>query len=315
MSSAAAAVEKTATKSKVGKKFYQTEGFHSFLLLLPYGLLFFTFILLPIIIAIGLSFTYFDVINTPKFAGLTNYITLFTGDEVFMKYVLPNTVLYAIVVGIGGYVLSFIMAWILAQVTPRARTLYALAMYTPSMAGQIMIQVIWKTIFSGDQSGLANAWLQKLGFINQPIQWLISSDYFMQIMIFISLWSSMGIGFLSMLSGIMNIDQELYEAAYVDGIKNRAQEIIYITVPSMKPQMLFGAVMSITQSFNFGSIVNDLAGFPSYNYAAHTIMHHLQDYGGQRFEVGYSSAIAMILFIIMIGANMLVNKLLSKVGQ
>ena len=243
MSSAAAAVEKTATKSKVGKKFYQTEGFHSFLLLLPYGLLFFTFILLPIIIAIGLSFTYFDVINTPKFAGLTNYITLFTGDEVFMKYVLPNTVLYAIVVGIGGYVLSFIMAWILAQVTPRARTLYALAMYTPSMAGQIMIQVIWKTIFSGDQSGLANAWLQKLGFINQPIQWLISSDYFMQIMIFISLWSSMGIGFLSMLSGIMNIDQELYEAAYVDGIKNRAQEIIYITVPSMKPQMLFGAVV------------------------------------------------------------------------
>ena len=260
MSSAAAAVEKTATKSKGGKKFYQTEGFRSFLLLLPYGLLFFTFILLPILIAIGLSFTYFDVINMPKFAGLTNYITLFTGDEVFMKYVLPNTVLYAIVVGIGGYVLSFIMAWILAQVTPRARTLYALAMYTPSLSGQIMIQVIWKTIFSGDQSGLANAWLQKLGFINQPIQWLISSDYFMQIMIFISLWSSMGIGFLSMLSGIMNIDQELYEAAYVDGIKNRAQEIIYITVPSMKPQMLFGAVMSIVNAFNMGWIGVALAG-------------------------------------------------------
>ena len=144
MSSAAAAVEKTATKSKGGKKFYQTEGFRSFLLLLPYGLLFFTFILLPILIAIGLSFTYFDVINMPKFAGLTNYITLFTGDEVFMKYVLPNTVLYAIVVGIGGYVLSFIMAWILAQVTPRARTLYALAMYTPSLTGQIMIKVIKK---------------------------------------------------------------------------------------------------------------------------------------------------------------------------
>ena len=174
MSNTAVATKKVKVRSS--KKFYQTEGFHSFLLLLPYGLLFFTFILLPIIIAIGLSFTYFDVINTPKFAGMTNYVTLLTGDEVFMKYVLPNTVLYAIVVGVGGYVMSFIMAWILAQVTPRARTLYALAMYTPSMAGQIMIQYIWKTIFSGDQNGLANAWLQKLGFINQPIQWLISSD-------------------------------------------------------------------------------------------------------------------------------------------
>lgn len=259
--------------------------------MLPYGLLFFTFILLPIIIAIGLSFTYFDVINTPKFAGLTNYITLFTGDEVFMKYVLPNTVLYAIVVGIGGYVLSFIMAWILAQVTPRARTLYALAMYTPSMAGQIMIQVIWKTIFSGDQSGLANAWLQKLGFINQPIQWLISSDYFMQIMIFISLWSSMGIGFLSMLSGIMNIDQELYEAAYVDGIKNRAQEIIYITVPSMKPQMLFGAVMSIVNAFNMGWIGVALAGAnPTPDYSGQLIANHIDDYAFVRYEMGYAAA-------------------------
>ena len=147
MTSTAVAEQKPVVE-RTKKKFYKTEGFHSFLLLLPYGLLFFTFILLPIIIAIGLSFTYFDVINTPKFAGMNNYITLLTGDEVFMKYVLPNTVLYALVVGVGGYVLSFIMAWILAQVTPRARTLYALAMYTPSMSGQVMINVIWKTIFS-----------------------------------------------------------------------------------------------------------------------------------------------------------------------
>ena len=266
------------------KKFTQTEGFHSFLLFLPYGLLFFTFILLPIVIAIALSFTYFDVINTPNFAGMNNYITLITGDEIFMKYVLPNTILYAIVVGIGGYVLSFIMAWILAQVTPRARTLYALAMYTPSMVGAVMIQVIWKTIFSGDQSGLANAYLQKWGFINQPIQWLISEDYFMGIMIFVSLWSSMGIGFLSMLSGIMNIDQELYEAAYVDGIKNRAQEIIYITVPSMKPQMLFGAVMSIVNAFNMGYIGVTLAGAnPTPGYAGQLIANHIDDYAYVRY--------------------------------
>jgi len=280
-------------KIKSNKKFTETEGFHAFVLFLPYGLLFFTFILLPIIIAIGLSFTYFDVINTPTFAGLNNYITLITGDEVFMKYVLPNTVLYAIVVGVGGYALSFLMAWILAQVTPRARTLYALAMYTPSMVGQLMIQVIWKTIFSGDQTGLANAYLQ--------------------IMIFISLWSSMGIGFLSMLSGIMNIDQELYEAAYVDGIKNRAQEIIYITVPSMKPQMLFGAVMSIVNAFNMGWIGVTLAGAnPTPDYAGQLIANHIDDYAYVRYEMGYASAVSVALLCLVWICSKVANKLFTE---
>ena len=271
-------------KIKSNKKFTETEGFHAFVLFLPYGLLFFTFILLPIIIAIGLSFTYFDVINTPTFAGLNNYITLITGDEVFMKYVLP-----------------------------RARTLYALAMYTPSMVGQLMIQVIWKTIFSGDQNGLANAWLQKLGFINQPIQWLISSDYFMGIMIFISLWSSMGIGFLSMISGIMNIDQELYEAAYVDGIKNRAQEIIYITIPSMKPQMLFGAVMSIVNAFNMGWIGVTLAGAnPTPDYAGQLIANHIDDYAYVRYEMGYASAVSVALLCLVWICSKVANKLFTE---
>ena len=266
-------------KIKSNKKFTETEGFHAFVLFLPYGLLFFTFILLPIIIAIGLSFTYFDVINTPTFAGLNNYITLITGDEVFMKYVLPNTVLYA----------------------------------TPSMVGQLMIQVIWKTIFSGDQTGLANAYLQKLGLINQPIQWLISSDYFMQIMIFISLWSSMGIGFLSMLSGIMNIDQELYEAAYVDGIKNRAQEIIYITVPSMKPQMLFGAVMSIVNAFNMGWIGVTLAGAnPTPDYAGQLIANHIDDYAYVRYEMGYASAVSVALLCLVWICSKVANKLFTE---
>ena len=288
------------------KKHASGEGFKIFLLFLPYALLFITFILLPIIIAMGLSFTYFDVINAPKFAGLHNYITLLTGDEVFMKYVLPNTVLYAIVVGIGGYILSFLMAWLLAQVTPRIRTVYALAMYTPSMVGQVLITVIWKTIFSGDQTGLANAYLQKFGIIDQPIQWL-------QIMIFISLWSSMGIGFLSMLSGILNIDQELYEAAYVDGIKNRAQEIIYITVPSVKPQMLFGAVMAIVNAFNMGWIGVALAGAnPTPDYSGQLIANHIDDYAFLRYEMGYAAAISVALLALVWICSQVANKLFTE---
>ncbi len=304
-------IKKPTGKSKVGV--LENDNMRSFLLLLPYALLFFTFILLPIIIAMGLSLTYFDVINTPKFAGMNNFITLITGDEVFMKYVLPNTILYAIVVGVGGYVLSFLMAWILAQVTPRFRTVYALAMYTPSMVGQLMIQVIWKMIFSGDQQGLANAYLQKFGIINQPIQWLISSDYFMQIMIFVSLWSSMGIGFLSMLSGIMNIDQELYEAAYVDGIKNRAQEIIYITIPSMKPQMLFGAVMAIVNAFNMGWIGVALAGAnPTPDYSGQLIANHIDDFAYVRYEMGYAAAISVALLCLVWVCSKVANALFTE---
>lgn len=298
----------------VGKKhFYNKDGFRIFSLFFPYGLLFSGFILIPIIIAMGLSFTYFDVINTPTFAGMQNYITLLTGDEIFMKYVLPNTILYAIVVGVGGYALSFIMAWILAQVTPRARTIYALAMYTPSLAGMIMIPYVWKIIFSGDQQGLANAYLMKFGFIDQPIQWLLSSDYFMPIMIFVSLWSSMGIGFLAMLSGIMNIDQELYEAAYVDGISNRAQEIIYITVPSMKPQMLFGAVMSIVNAFNMGWIGVQLAGAnPTPEYAGQLIANHIDDYAYIRYEMGYASAISVVLLCLVYLCSRVANNLFTE---
>lgn len=298
---------------KSHKRFVDTDGFKGTMLLLPYALLFITFILLPLIIGIALSFTYFDVVNAPVFSGLTNYLTLFTGDVVFMKYVLPNTVMYAIIVGIGGYILSFIMAWILAQVTPRARTLYALAMYTPSMTGAMMISLIWKTWFSGDQAGYINAFLMKFGIIDQPIQWLISSDYFMAVMIFVSLWSSMGIGFLSMLSGIMNIDQELYEAAYVDGLRNRAQEIVYITVPSMKPQMLFGAVMSIVGAFNMGAIGVQLAGAnPTPDYAGQLIANHIDDYAYLRYEMGYASAVSVALLALVWICSKVANKLFTE---
>ena len=227
-------------KNKKTRRFTKEDG-KAYLMLLPYIILFSTFILVPVIIAMGLSFTYFDVINEPTFTGLLNYITLFTQDEVFLKYVLPNTFLYALIVGPGGYVISFLLAWMLAQIQPLPRTILALCIYTPSMLGGVFIGVIWKTIFSGDQSGWFNSILLRLGLIDTPIQFLLTSDYFMLIMIIVSLWSAMGIGFLSMISGILNIDQELYEAAYVDGIRNRFQEIIYITVPSMKPQTFFGA--------------------------------------------------------------------------
>ena len=301
-------MQQTVAKKK--RKMFTKEDGKSYLMLLPYIILFSTFILVPVLIAMGLSFTYFDVINAPTFTGLLNYITLFTQDEVFLKYVLPNTFLYALIVGPGGYVISFLLAWMLAQIQPIPRTILALCIYTPSMLGAVFIGVIWKTIFSGDQSGYINSILLRLGLIDTPIQFLLTSDYFMLIMIIVSLWSAMGIGFLSMISGILNIDQELYEAAYVDGIRNRFQEIVYITVPSMKPQMFFGAVMAIVNAFNMGWIGVTLSGAnPTPNYSGQLITNHIDDYGFLRYEMGYAAAVSVVLLLVVYAFNRVAGRL------
>jgi len=292
---------------------FTKEDRKSYLMLSPYILLFSVFILIPVIMAVMLSFTYFDVINEPTFTGLLNYITLFTQDEVFLKFVLPNTFLYALIVGPGGYVLSFLLAWMLAQIQALPRTILALCLYTPSMLGSVFIGVIWKTIFSGDQAGWVNSYLLKWGLIDTPIQFLLTKDYFMLIMIIVSLWSSMGIGFLAMVSGILNINQELYEAAYVDGMRNRFQEIIYITVPSMKPQMLFGAVMAIVNAFNMGWIGVTLSGAnPTPEYSGQLITNHIDDYGFIRYEMGYAAAVSVVLLLVVYGFNVVAHKLFGE---
>ncbi len=287
-------------KKKKGNKGTHKDGFRTFLLLLPYGMLFLVFIAIPVAMAIGLSFTYFDVINAPKLVWLNNYISLITQDGVFLKNILPNTIKYALIVGPGGYVLSFLLAWMLAQIQPIPRTILSLAIYTPSMVGSVFVGVIWKSVFSGDQRGIVNSLLLSLDIIDRPIQFFLSTDYIMNIMIVVSLWSAMGIGFLAMISGVLNINEELYEAAYVDGLRNRFQEIFYITIPSMKPQMLFGAVMAIVNAFNMGWIGVALTGAnPTPGYAGSLITNHIDDYGFLRYDMGYAAAISVTLLLIV----------------
>jgi len=269
-------------------------------LLLPYGILFSFFIAIPVAASIGLSMTYFNVVQTPEYAGVLNYITMLTQDEVFFRYIIPNTVKFSLIVGPGGYILSFLLAWALAQIQPLPRTIFALILYTPSMAGGVFISVIWRTIFSGSQNGYINALLLQYNLIDTPIQFLQEPAYLLNIMIFVALWSSMGIGFLAMLAGIINADEEIYEAAYIDGVRNRFQEIIYITIPSLKPQMLFGAVMAIVSAFNNGAIGVLLSGAnPTPQYSGSLIINHIEDYAFQRFEMGYAAALSVALLGIV----------------
>ena len=302
----------TGKRSKT-RRLGQQQGLRAGLLLLPYALPFTLFILVPVVVAIVLSFTFFDVINKPVFTGLLNYISIFTQDTVFLKNVLPNTFLYALVVGPGGYVLSFIVAWMLTQLQRLPRTILALCIYTPSMLGSVFIGVVWRAIFSGDQAGVANYLLREMGLISQPLQFLLTPDYFMLIMVVVSLWSAMGIGFLAMISGILNVNEELYEAAYVDGMRNRFQEIIYITIPSMKPQMLFGAVMAIVNAFNMGWIGVTLAGAnPTPQYAGQLITNHIDDYGFIRYEMGYAAALSVVLLLVVYLFNKLAYRFFGE---
>ncbi len=277
----------------------------AFVFLFPYAVLFILFIIIPVLAAFGLSLTNFDTIQMPDFIGAKNYINLFTNDSVFMQKVLPNTIIYAVFVGAGGYILSFFLAWSLSQVTRRMRTIMAIIIYSPSMTGGVMLSTIFGVIFNGDETGYLNYILLKLQFISEPIQWLQSDEYLLPIMILVSLWSSMGVGFLAILSGIMNVNEELYEAAYIDGVKNRFQEVIYVTIPSTKPQMLFGAVMAIVNTFQSSGVGVSLSGSnPTPNYAGQLIVTHIEDFGFIRYEMGYAAAVSVVL---LIGIRLLSN--------
>ena len=281
--------------------------------LTPYIMLFLVFIIIPVVLAIALSFTFFNTIETPEFIGLRNYIELFTRDEVFMQYVLPNTIRFAFIVGPVGYMMSFILAWMLAQIPHRSRTVFAIILYSPSMTAGIAMAVVWTVMFSGNATGYVNSILLNWGLIQQPIQFLTSPEYLMNIMIVVSLWSSMGVGFLAMLAGILNIDQTLYEAAYMDGMKNRWQEIFYITIPSMKPQMLFGAVMAVVGTFQVGAIGVQLSGAnPTPQNAGQLMVNHIEDFGFIRYLMGYASAVSVVLLIMIYTISKVTFNLLGE---
>jgi len=281
-----------------------------FLFLAPYIVLFTIFIIVPVVMAMGLSFTNFNTIQRPTFAGLMNYINLLTQDEIFMQYVLPNTILYAVIVGIGGYVLSFFLAWALAHLTLLPRTILSLIIYSPSMTAGIAMSTVWQILFSGDRAGHINSFLLRFGFITEPIQFLTSPDLLMPVMIIVALWSSMGVGFLAMLAGVLNVDETLYEAAAIDGVRNKFQEMFYITIPQMKPQMLFGAVMAVVGTFQGGGIGVALSGSnPTPGYAGQLMVNHIEDFGFLRLEMGYAAAISVVLLVVIYGFSHLARKI------
>lgn len=281
-------------RSKIGSWIKKNKT--GYLFLLPFLILFTAFTIVPVAVAMGTSFTNYNMIQRPGFVALDNYAFLLLDDDVFLK-ALQNTLIFALVTGPAGYLASFFMAWIITLVK-KGKGFFSLAFYAPSLTSGVAMSTIWLIIFSGDRYGYLNNLLLKLGILTEPILWTSDLDYVMGVVMLISVWMSMGTGFLVFLAGFQNIDPALYEAARVDGISSRFQELRLITWPLMKPQLLFGAINSIVGSFAVFDVATAVAGMPSPNYSAHTIVAHLYDYAFTRYNMGYASAVAMILFLI-----------------
>lgn len=285
---------------------------HSYILMAPYAILFTLFTVLPVIMSILISFTHFNMLEFPRFIGWQNYTRLFLEDDIFLIAV-KNTLLLATITGPVSYIACFLFAWLINELSPKVRAFMTLVFYAPSISGNIFF--IWQIMFSGDRYGIINGLLMKLGIIIEPILWLKTEAYIMPIIIIVQLWLSLGTGFLAFIAGLQTVDKTLFEAGAVDGIRNRWQELWFITLPSMRPQLMFGAVIQLTTAFAVSDVSIHLAGFPSVNYAGETVVTHLIDFGTIRFEMGFASAIATVLFIMMLGTNLGVQKLLRKVGE
>ena len=284
----------------------------SYIMLAPYFIMFFFFTVLPVVMSVFFSFTYYNMLEMPEFIGWKNYIKLFLEDDIFLKS-LKNTLILAVITGPVSYFLCLLFAWIINEFKGWLRAFLTLIFYAPSICGNAY--VVWNLILSGDRYGYLNGILMKLGILDEAVLWMKTEKWVLPMLIIVQLWLSLGTGFLSFIAGLQTVDKSLYEAAALDGVKNRWQELWYVTLPAMKPQLMFGAVMQITQSFAIADVSIQLAGNPSVNYAGATVVTHLLDYGTVRFEMGYASAIATVLFLLMVGSNMLVQKVLRRVGE
>ncbi len=284
----------------------------SYFMIAPYFILFFFFTVLPVLMSVALSFTYFNMLEMPTFVGWKNYIKLFLEDDIFIIS-LKNTLLFAVITGPISYMLCLLFAWIINEFKGKLRAFLTLIFYAPSICGNAYM--VWNLILTGDRYGYLNGILLELDIINEAKLWMQTEKYILPVLIVVQLWLSLGTGFLSFIAGLQTVDRSMYEAAALDGVKNRWQELWYVTLPAMKPQLMFGAVMQITQSFAVADISINLAGNPSVNYAGATVVTHLLDYGSTRFDMGYASAIATVLFLLMVGTNKLVQKVLGRVGE
>ena len=300
---------------KIGKKsgvFSSSENIAFHLIMLPFMLFFLLFNILPVLSSIVLSFFDYDMVSSPIFTGLENYSRMFTADDTFMK-VLGNTLRFSIIAGPGSFILAFLLAWMINEFSRTVRVILTFIFYAPALVGNAYF--IWQIFFSGDSLGYLNNFLISFGFITEPINWFQNTSYNMTILLIIQLWMSMGVSFLANIAGLQNVSSEMYEAGAIDGIRTRWHELWYITLPSMKTILLFGAVMQIQAVFSVSTLMTTLVGYPSVNNSVDTLVSYISDIGPARYEMGYAAALSVILFLLVLAFRFGIGALLNLVGK
>mgnify|MGYP004662299341 CR=1 FL=1 len=280
------------------------------LFMAPFLIPLIVFGIIPVIYSLCMSLFSYNLYEPAVFVGLDNFRSLLLEDEEFGKAV-KNTLIYAFTVTPIVFLLNFILAWVINSFKRGLRNLLVVLFYIPQMTTGTAMTVIWLYVFSGDRYGVLNYLLTSLGWISAPIQWTTDTGILFGVVIFIGIMMGSGMSFLTFVAAFQALPADMYEAGRIDGIRSSFQELIYLTMPQMKPQLLFSAITSSVAAFAIADIPAQVAGFPSPDYAAHTIALHMRDYGFTRFEIGYASAISVILFALTFATGFVLRKVLA----
>ncbi len=273
-------------------------------------MLFFIFQLAPVFISFFLSFTHYDVVHPPRFAGLANYKNILFNDPLFWKAI-GNTVLYVIGVVPIGICMSLLLAVAIDQKI-KFKNFFKSIFFLPTVTAIVAVSVIWKWLYAGAKYGLFNHLIMKLGF--QPIDWLTSPTWTLPSIMIMSIWAGVGYNMILFLAGLQTIPQVMYEAAEIDGA-GFWRKFFHVTLPLLKPTIVFVGMMSFIFSFQVFEQVYIMTGgqggIGGVLNSGLTIVAYLYDKGFQQFQMGYASALAYIIFLCIFMLTM-VNKRLMR---
>lgn len=271
----------------------------SYLFIAPGVILFLVFIVGPLIASFYWSFTDYNGMHAPRWVGLENYRNIFFHDPRFWKSV-GNTVFYTVGVIPLGVVLSLLLAIAVDQHI-RFKNFFRIIYFIPSVTSVIALSVIWKWLFAGEKYGLINHFLIMMGL--KPIDWLMSPVWTLPAIMIMSVWAAIGYNMIIFLAGLQTIPTTVYEAADIDGA-NIWDKFRYITLPLLKPTMVFVVLIGFIVSFQVFERIYIMTGtefgIGGVLDGALTVVAYLYDMGFRKFQMGYASALGYIIFAVIL---------------
>jgi putative chitobiose transport system permease protein len=281
-------------------------SFTPYLFLLPALALIAVFVVYPIGAVVYYSFTDYDIVRPAEWVGLANYRQLI-GDPTFWK-ALTNSAIYLVATPIL-IVLSIGLA-IVVNRPLRGIHIFRALYYVPAVSGTIAIGISWRALF--DRNGIVNSGLISLGIIHEPIAWLTEPDAILLIAIMLTVWAGVGYYAVIFLAGLQNIPEELYDAAKIDGC-NGFQQHLHVSLPGLRPQIVFVAVISSLAALKvfdeIYTLTNRTGGILD---SGVTIVFYLWKQAFTLSHAGYASAIAIVLLVVTLAFSILNVRLLER---